>query len=226
LQENDLGDSVETTSDGHNEAQDVQIENIPVAEMAVDYSPKLNTAEVGDVAEDKLPEMTEDQDTEASDDAPEIISGESASEPVIGEFVQTEIEMSVPESTVAEEPEISTDNHEIGEQHRETEKRMNEDLVSEEEEEILDETTVELTETDDVMDAPVVELEPIVEEVEEPTHDITAEEPPEATLSAVPPYIAPIEDEVRESIEPPGKSKSRWQQFKEKVQGFLKKVFG
>lgn len=36
------------------------------------------------------------------------------------------------------------------------------------------------------------------------------------------PLVAPIVDEVREPIQP----KSRWRQIKEKIQGFIKKVFG
>ncbi len=44
----------------------------------------------------------------------------------------------------------------------------------------------------------------------------------ESTDLSTPPFIAPIVDEVREPIQPT----SRWQQFKEKIQGFIKKVFG
>lgn len=41
-------------------------------------------------------------------------------------------------------------------------------------------------------------------------------------VDVAPPALAPIVDEVRE----PAQSKSRWTRFKEKIQGFIKKVFG
>ena len=57
---------------------------------------------------------------------------------------------------------------------------------------------------------------------EPPSNSTTAEAPRRADAPAVPPFVAPIVDEVRVTTKP----KSRWQQFKETVQGLLKKVFG
>ncbi len=69
------------------------------------------------------------------------------------------------------------------------------------------------------------ETESTFEEVSFEKHPEVASPPVEVTESfneVTPPSVAPIVDEVREPIQ----TKSRWRQFKEKIQGFIRKVFG
>jgi len=64
-----------------------------------------------------------------------------------------------------------------------------------------------------------------IEEVLSPQIPDTTPPPEDAaemTYQAAPPSFAPIDDEARE----PTPTKSRWQQLKDTIQGFIKKVFG
>lgn len=92
------------------------------------------------------------------------------------------------------------------------------------------------------MTSPTPEVETHQQEEEQPPHQedllrpselkteselYTEQTPPpvdatSAGADVAPPALAPIVDEVREPAQP----KSRWTRFKEKIQGFIKKVFG
>ncbi|MCI0706811.1 MAG: SMC-Scp complex subunit ScpB [Ignavibacteriae bacterium] len=173
---------------------DIQLSDIPSVDMPVNLSPiEMN--------EEGATELSEEPEIEVQDRAPE--TAEEPQAPVI--------EMSTPD----------------------TEARITEDLIPEEEEteEFIEEQVIpgevsdiqeNRVEKEQVEEAPTESEQTTVQDDEQPTHSVTAEAAQEAALEAVPPFVAPIDDEVRE----PAKPKSRWQLLKETVQGFLKKVFG
>ena len=149
-------------------------------------------AETVRLTEDLISEEEEDEAFEEANAETPLLN-EIADPPAVEiEPVETEIQDTTPESTPFTIPETV---QEITQERSEIVERIS-----------TDEAPTESAQT-----------------VEEPpSNSTTAEAPRRVDAPAVPPFVAPIVDEVRVTTKP----KSRWQQFKETVQGLLKKVFG
>lgn len=151
-----------------------------------------NTDIVVRLTEDLISEQEEDEAFEVANAQTPLLH-EIADPPAVEiEPVETEIQDTTPESTPVTIPETVQE-------------------ITQERSEIVERTSTDEAPTES---AQTVE--------EPPSNSTTAEAPRRADAPAVPPFVAPIVDEVRVTTKP----KSRWQQFKETVQGLLKKVFG
>ncbi|HXG38799.1 MAG TPA: SMC-Scp complex subunit ScpB [Bacteroidota bacterium] len=213
----------------------------PALDVPVHYLPQLPSEVVPTDEESSGPEAQESLESTTVEDASstvidEPVQAEETVLPVDDEVVSVELKMieqpsneSTP-TVVDELPAANIAAEEAGSQQITNSAETQETGLG-----------MIQTESGEVeMTSPAPEVEPHQQDGEQTLHqeevafelktefeiDTEQTSPPiDATFAVddvAPPALAPIVDEVREPAQP----KSRWTRFKEKIQGFIKKVFG